>query len=83
MIALANSPKTGDARPDENWYDRWLNWTIDGDNKDLSIEYQKKRYESLSQKYPVLRIYNKEVDEKLVKNVIKNFIFKNVLLAIR
>jgi len=56
---------------------------IDGDNKDLSIEYQKKRYESLSQKYPVLRIYNKEVDEKLVKNVIKNFIFKNVLLAIR
>lgn len=37
LLATANAPKTGDKRPNEAWYDKWLNWAVDGDNRDLEI----------------------------------------------
>ena len=37
LTAIAFSQKIRDFPPNENWYDKWLNWTIDGNNKDLEI----------------------------------------------
>lgn len=54
---------------------------VDGDGKNLTDNYQIIRTNSLKKLHPILRIYNKEVNEKHVKTSIKNFIFKNVLFA--
>lgn len=38
LTALGFSQKIGDDLPNELWYDKWLNWTVDGPlNKDLEI----------------------------------------------
>lgn len=37
MTAIGYSQKIGDSIPNEGWYDKWLNWSIDRGNKDLEI----------------------------------------------
>ena len=37
MTALGFSQKIDDRLPNEGWYDKWLNWTIDGGNKNLEV----------------------------------------------
>ena len=37
LTALGYAKKIGDASPNEGWYDKWLNWSIDGNNKDLEM----------------------------------------------
>lgn len=37
LTAIGYAQKIGDRPPNENWYDKWLNWSINGDNKDLEI----------------------------------------------
>ncbi|MBI2065975.1 hypothetical protein HYT60_00500, partial [Candidatus Woesebacteria bacterium] len=55
LLAMANAPITGDRRPNENWYDKWLNWSIDGDNKDLEI--------SLGQEHNIPYAYRYDVND--------------------
>jgi hypothetical protein len=51
ITALGFSQAIGDDPPNENWYDKWLNWTVDGPlNKDLEPS---KGFESnISHAYP-------------------------------
>ncbi|KKS77898.1 MAG: hypothetical protein UV74_C0002G0026 [Candidatus Woesebacteria bacterium GW2011_GWB1_43_14] len=37
LTALGYAKKIGDRLPNEDWYDKWLNWSINDDNKDLEI----------------------------------------------
>lgn len=37
LTAIGFAQKIGDSPPNEGWYDKWLAWSIDGENKDLEI----------------------------------------------
>ncbi len=38
MISIGFAKRIGEQRrPNEDWYDKWLNWTIDGDNANLEV----------------------------------------------
>lgn len=52
LTAIAYCKKIGEQRrPNEGWYDKWLNWTVDGENnKDLEIT--EGREHAISHAYP-------------------------------
>lgn len=55
LTAIGFSQKIKDFPPNENWYDMWLNWSIDGENKNLEIA---KGYE-----HTVAYAYRYNIDE--------------------
>lgn len=55
LISIGSAPKTKDAPPNENWYDKWLTWSIDGDNKNLEV--------SLGREHTIPYAYRYDLDE--------------------
>ncbi len=55
LTAIGFSQNIGDHPPNENWYDKWLNWSIDGDNKNLDI--------SQGREHSISHAYRYDIDE--------------------